>query len=170
MTPRPVEYPTSGGTSEVLPYDPSERVAIELHEGFFSIVWSAQIAAEDFMRRVIEAMPDASDAPTVLQPSPNGRPDYPFHDALHRIEQSPDHFFFVRVDAQKEALTWQAGTDSLLPEEARLGNVAVIASSFSREFLEPLIEQTATPQIVADIAGIMDAAQRVTDRLKTRSA
>jgi hypothetical protein len=175
MTPVPVEYHTSGGTSEVLPYGDGQRVAIELHPHSFSLVWSARVSAEEFMRGVIGVMPDASRLPTVLQPPPNGSLDYPFSDALKRIVRSPDGFSFVRVDGAQEAFTWQATDPDAAPPDSdapgqRTRKVGVIASALAPTVLETLIEQTATPRIAADLPGIMEAAERVTDRLKTRSA
>ena len=167
MPPRDAKrYRGSGGPSELWSYEDGEGLTVELHKRSFFIGWSAVVPPEQFMQHVNTLASDAVADQVRLLPPPNGRPDYTFSEAVKWVTAAPDSFTFIRVDATNDSFTWEtaADRDDKGQYPVAPGEVGIVCSAFRRQWIEKLINETATPHVVADLPDILANTERLAAR------
>jgi hypothetical protein len=156
------KYLSSGGTSELRPYDDGEQYAIELHRRSFSVLWSTSIPAKDFMHQVASLVEIPGAGYASLSPSDDDEGRYAFLDAMAKIDDGSVTADFIHLDFADRAFTWQA-PDLVHDQRPRSqGQIGMICKAFRAEWLDGFIRNTATPRVAADVEHILGSTERLT--------
>jgi hypothetical protein len=164
--PRTTQYPVSGGIAEMRSFDRGEGSTIEHHkEGRLAVTWSTEILAPRFMYLVGALLVGDTGVRATLLPQQTRRKALPFDKARTAVEQHQHRFQFITVTTRdSRSFVWGAANPLAETSEYpyATGECGIVLTSFDRDLIGRLIQETATAQVSSDLPSILASAEQIT--------